>query len=72
MMIGICVAHPPGPSKSPFSELAGVLDALINEVERIVDLLNAVTGGIPRLANVSLSQAAHFDIGKDGAELRIR
>ncbi len=72
MMIGICVAHPPGPSKSPFSELAGVLNALINEVERIVDLLNAVTGGIPRLANVSLSQAAHFDIEKDGAGLRIR
>jgi hypothetical protein len=34
-MIVICVAHSPGPSKSPFSELAGVLHTIIEEVEEL-------------------------------------
>jgi hypothetical protein len=38
----ICIVHSPGPSKSPLSELAGVLTFLIGEVETVVDQLTAV------------------------------
>ncbi|HEX3684996.1 MAG TPA: hypothetical protein VHU83_20850 [Bryobacteraceae bacterium] len=65
-MIAICVAHPPGPSKSPFSELAGVLHALIEEVERIVNCLEAVVGQIPGTAPINVKQTAHFTIDNGG------
>jgi hypothetical protein len=38
----ICIVHTPGPSKSPFSELANVLNTLIDEVQRIATELPSV------------------------------
>lgn len=64
--IVICVSHPPGPSKSPFSELAGVLDTLIAEVERIVAALETVAGQVPGTVPVNLNQSVHFSADKDG------
>jgi hypothetical protein len=40
--IPICLQHSPGPSKSPFNELATVLHWLIDEVETVVGILAAV------------------------------
>jgi hypothetical protein len=65
--IVICVAHPPGPSKSPFSQLAAVLASLIEEVERIVTTLQRVVGPMQNPVSVNLSQASHFKIDKAGA-----
>ena len=61
-MIVIYIAHLPGPSKSPFSELASVLDSLIAEVEKVVDTLEAIVGEINIVQTPALSQAAHFVI----------
>ena len=65
-MIVVCVAHPPGPSKSPFSELAGVLHSFIEEVEKIVDGLEAIVGEMHAAPQGTLSQVAHFVLNKDG------
>ena len=65
--ITICVAHHPGPSKSPFSQLATVLAALIEEVERIADTLEGTVGELQNPVSLNLSQASHFRIDKDGA-----
>ena len=59
-MIVICVAHSPGPSKSPFSELAGMLHTIIEEVERIVAALETVVGQISDPSPGSPKQTAHF------------
>jgi hypothetical protein len=64
--ITICVAHSPGPSKSPFSQLAAVLASLIEVVERIVSTLEDVVGQMQNPVNVNLSQASHFKIDKAG------
>ena len=64
--ITICIAHSPGPSKSPFSQLAAVLASLIEEVERIVSILEGVVGQMQNPVNVNLSQASHFRIDKAG------
>ncbi len=42
VLIPICIVHPRGPSKSPFSELANVLNSLIIEVENIAKSLTAL------------------------------
>ena len=62
----ICVAHPPGPSKSPFSELARVLHTLIQEVERIVNSLETIVGEIRSTPPASLTQSAEFKIDENG------
>jgi hypothetical protein len=41
VVIPICIQHEPGPSKSPFNELAGVLEMLIAEVEIIIQQVTA-------------------------------
>jgi hypothetical protein len=40
-VIPICIQHEPGPSKSPFNELAGVLEMLIGEVETVIQRVAA-------------------------------
>lgn len=42
LVLPMCIVHPPGPSKSPFSELANVLNSLIVEVENIAQTLAGV------------------------------
>ena len=64
--IVICVAHPPGPSKSPFSELAMILHLLIDEVERIVNRLESAVGELSGTLNPKLTQTSHFKVEKDG------
>lgn len=59
-VIVICVAHSPRRSKSPFSELAGVLHTIIEEVERIVVALETVVGQISEPSPGSPKQTAHF------------
>jgi hypothetical protein len=61
-LIVICVAHSPGPSKSPLSELAGVLQTIIEEVERIVTALETVVGQINDPSPGSPKQTAHFKV----------
>lgn len=61
-VVVICVAHSPGPSKSPFSELVGVLHSLIAEVERIVDELETIVGEMQSVPGPTLAQHAHFPL----------
>jgi hypothetical protein len=42
MIIPVCILHPRGPSKSPFSELFNVLNSIIIEVETIANQLAQV------------------------------
>jgi hypothetical protein len=64
--IVICIGHLPGPSKSPFNELAGVLHWLIEAVERIVGGLEAIVGEMRPLPMANPVQVAQFEIDKSG------
>jgi hypothetical protein len=64
--ITICVAHQPGPSKRPFSQLATVMAALIEDVERIANTMEATVGPMQTPVSVDLSQASHFKSSKMG------